>query len=64
MFGAMGGLQASVGDCDTSSAVEPTGALSGDYTWRCAHGRLSGSLSLTPTQPPRIQEWVLERVEP
>ena len=57
-------LKSSVGDCDTTAAVEPTGALSGDYTWRCTHGRLSGSLSLTPTQPTRIQEWVLERVEP
>ena len=57
-------LKAGVGDCDTTSAVKPTGALSGDYTWRCKHGRLSGSLSLTPTQPPRIQAWELERVEP
>jgi CubicO group peptidase (beta-lactamase class C family) len=57
-------LKASVGDCDTTSAVEPTGALSGDYTWRCAHGRISGSLSLTPTQPPRIQRWVIERLAP
>jgi len=57
-------LKAGVGDCDTNSAVEPTGALSGDYTWRCTHGRLSGSLSLTPTQPPRIQEWVIEPLAP
>jgi CubicO group peptidase (beta-lactamase class C family) len=57
-------LNSSVGDCDTTSPVEPTGALSGDFTWGCAHGRLRGSLSLTPTQPTRIQEWVLERIEP
>ena len=57
-------LKAGVGACDTTSAVEPTGALSGDYTWRCTHGRLSGSLSLTPTQPPRIQEWVIEPLAP
>ena len=57
-------LKAGVGDCDTTSPLEPTGALSGDYTWRCTHGRLSGSLSLTPTQPPRIQEWVIEALAP
>ena len=57
-------LKAGVGACDTTSAVEPTGALSGDYTWRCTHGRLSGSLSLTPAQPPRIQEWEIEPLAP
>ncbi len=57
-------LKAKVGDCDTSTPVEPTGALSGDYTWRCAHGRLEGSLLLAPTQPPRIQQWVLEPIVP
>ena len=57
-------LKSSVGDCDTNSAVEPSGALSGDFTWRCTHGRLHGSLSLTPTQPTRIQAWELERIEP
>ncbi len=57
-------LKAGVGDCDTTPAVEPTGALSGDYTWRCTHGRLGGSLSLTPTQPPRIQKWVIEPLAP
>ena len=56
--------EAGVGTCDTTPAVEPTGALSGDYTWRCTHGRLSGALSLTPTQPPRIQEWVIEPLAP
>jgi serine-type D-Ala-D-Ala carboxypeptidase/endopeptidase len=57
-------LKAGVGDCDTTSPVQPTGALSGDYTWRCTHGRLSGSVSLTPTQPPRIQEWSIEPLAP
>ncbi len=57
-------LKAHVGECDTSSTVEPTGALTGDFTWRCTHGRLKGSLSLAPTQPPRIQEWVLEPMVP
>jgi serine-type D-Ala-D-Ala carboxypeptidase/endopeptidase len=57
-------LKANVGDCDTGSPVEPTGALTGDFTWRCTHGRLKGSLSLAPTQPPLIQEWVLEPMVP
>jgi serine-type D-Ala-D-Ala carboxypeptidase/endopeptidase len=57
-------LKADVGDCDTASAVEPTGALSGDFTWRCDRGRVKGSLSLAPTRPPRIQEWVLEPMTP
>ena len=57
-------LKSSVGDCDTNSPVDSTGALSGNYTWRCTHGRLHGSLLLTPTLPPRIQAWELERIEP
>jgi CubicO group peptidase (beta-lactamase class C family) len=57
-------LKAGAGDCNTSAPVEPTGALSGDFTWRCTHGRLEGSLLLAPTQPPRIQEWKLESIKP
>ena len=57
-------LKSSVGDCDTNSPVEPTGALSGDFTWACAHGRLGGSLLLAPTQPARIQSWELQRITP
>jgi D-alanyl-D-alanine-carboxypeptidase/D-alanyl-D-alanine-endopeptidase len=57
-------LKSAVGDCDTNSTAEPTGALSGDFTWACTHGRLAGSLLLTPTQPPRIQAWELEPMVP
>jgi serine-type D-Ala-D-Ala carboxypeptidase/endopeptidase len=58
-------LKAAVGECDTSSAaIEPSGALSGEFTWRCAHGRLQGWLLLAPTQPPRIQDLVLEKIDP
>ena len=64
LVGELAELKSSVGDCDTSSPVEPTGALSGDFTWRCTHGRLSGSLLLTPTQPPRIQEWEIDQLSP
>ena len=57
-------LKGQVGACDTTSRVTATGALSGEFTWRCAHGRLEGSLSLAPTSPPRIQELILETIEP
>ncbi len=57
-------LKAQVGDCDTSSPVTATGALTGEFTWRCAHGRLKGSLELAPTRPPRIQELKLAPVAP
>ena len=57
-------LKAKVGDCDTSAPVMPTGALSGDFTWRCAHGRLGGSVSLTPTRSPQIQEWKIDQLSP
>jgi CubicO group peptidase (beta-lactamase class C family) len=49
-------LREQVGDCDTASAIRPTGQLSGQFTWRCAHGRLRGSLLLAPTRPARIQQ--------
>jgi D-alanyl-D-alanine-carboxypeptidase/D-alanyl-D-alanine-endopeptidase len=49
-------LRKKVGDCDTSPAVKPTGALSGEFVWRCAHGRVAGSVLLAPTRPARIQE--------
>ena len=48
-------LKKKVGECDTTAAIKPKGALSGDFTWRCTHGRVSGSVLLAPTQPPGIQ---------
>jgi CubicO group peptidase (beta-lactamase class C family) len=57
-------LKADVGECDTAAPITPTGALSGDFTWRCARGRLSGSLLLAPTQPARIQSWQLSTIKP
>jgi CubicO group peptidase (beta-lactamase class C family) len=48
-------LKKKVGDCDTNSPLEPTGALAGRFTWRCAHGRVSGGVLLAPTRPARIQ---------
>ena len=48
-------LRSEVGECDTSGAVNPTGALAGSFNWRCEHGRISGSLLLAPTDPAGIQ---------
>ncbi len=49
-------LKKEVGDCDSAAAIVATSALTGEFTWRCAHGRLTGALTLAPTKPPRIQE--------
>lgn len=57
-------LKAGAGECETASPIEPTGSLSGDFTWRCEHGRLKGSLTLAPTRPALIQAWRLAPVEP
>ena len=57
-------LKAQVGNCETSTPIAPTGALSGNFTWRCEHGRLNGSLLLAPTRPPRIQSLGLTRAIP
>ena len=48
-------LKRQVGECDTSAPIAATGALSGRFGWRCAHGRLDGTLLLAPTRPAGIQ---------
>ena len=48
-------LKRQVGDCDTAAPIAATGALSGRFTWRCAHGRIDGNLLLAPTRPAGIQ---------
>lgn len=55
-------LKAEAGDCDTSAAVVPTGAMSGRFQWRCATGRLNGQLLLAPTNSVQIQALRLSRV--
>lgn len=57
-------LRAQVGNCETNAPLAATGALSGDFTWRCERGRLSGSLLLAPTRPPTIQFLQLVRATP
>ncbi len=61
---ALAKLKAESGTCDTTAQLEATGMLSGEFTWQCAHGRISGSLLLAPTQPPLIQAWELSRITP
>ena len=58
------GLKAQVGACDTSAPIAPTGALSGEFTWTCATGRVRGELLLAPTPDVRIQSLSLSRVSP
>lgn len=60
----LAGLKTQVGACDTTAPIAPTGALSGDFTWRCEHGRVRGSVLLAPTNPPRIQSLGLSRATP
>jgi hypothetical protein len=57
-------LKAQAGACATDSPVVATGALSGTFTWRCAHGRVKGSVLLAPTNPPKIQSLRLDRATP
>jgi hypothetical protein len=57
-------LRRQVGECDTTAPITATGALSGEFTWRCARGRVKGSLLLAPTRPPAIQELKLAPTAP
>jgi serine-type D-Ala-D-Ala carboxypeptidase/endopeptidase len=57
-------LKKQVGDCDTAAPMSASSALSGEFTWRCAHGRLTGSVTLAPTRPPRIQKLDLKQKAP
>jgi len=57
-------LKAEVGACQTGDPLRATGALSGEFTWRCHHGRVSGRLLMAPTLPPRIQSLDLTRATP
>jgi CubicO group peptidase (beta-lactamase class C family) len=57
-------LKARVGNCDTTSPPTATGALSGEFIWRCEHGRVQGRLLLAPTRPPAIQALTLAAISP
>ncbi len=57
-------LKAEVGECDTTAPISATGAHTGDFSWRCKHGRLNGSLMLAPTRPPTIQGLDFSPIKP
>jgi CubicO group peptidase (beta-lactamase class C family) len=57
-------LKTHVGTCDTAAPIVPTGALSGDFTWGCEHGRVRGQVLLAPTPTPRIQSLTFTRLMP
>jgi serine-type D-Ala-D-Ala carboxypeptidase/endopeptidase len=57
-------LKAQVGKCIAAGPVTATSALSGEFLWTCAHGRITGSLLLSPTRQVRIQQIVLSRKVP
>lgn len=44
-------LKQQVGACDTSAPITATGALAGKFTWRCATGRIEGTLLHTGDHP-------------
>jgi CubicO group peptidase (beta-lactamase class C family) len=55
-------LKAESGDCDTAAPIAPTGAMAGQFQWRCSNGRVNGQLLLAPTGTPQIQALRLSRV--
>jgi len=48
-------LKGEAGACATDAPVRPTGAQSGNFSWRCESGRITGTLLLAPTPTPQIQ---------
>jgi hypothetical protein len=60
----LAGLKAAVGALVDAAPLVADGALSGDFTWRCAHGRISGRLALAATQPPTLQKLTLAAITP
>jgi D-alanyl-D-alanine-carboxypeptidase/D-alanyl-D-alanine-endopeptidase len=57
-------LKKEVGDCNTGAPLNANSALSGEFTWDCAHGRVSGRVLLAPTHPAGIQSLELTRKAP
>ncbi len=53
-------LKKAVGECETTAGIKATGAMAGEFKWRCTHGRVTGSVLLAPTTPARIQQIKLE----
>ncbi len=43
------------GQCDTSTAIVPSGKLSGRFSWTCSNGKVSGNILLAPFEKAQIQ---------
>ena len=56
----LAGIKKAVGECDTTAAIHATGALAGEFEWRCTHGRVTGNVLLAPTKPATIQQIEME----
>jgi hypothetical protein len=54
-------LKTESGDCDTTAPIVPTGAMSGNFQWRCTNGRVNGRLLLAPTPTLQIQSLAFTR---
>lgn len=48
-------LKQQAGQCDSNTAIQPNGALSGRFRWPCTHGTLNGQLLLAPRHEAEIQ---------
>lgn len=57
-------LKAQLGACPDQGEISATGALTGEFTWRCEHGRLKGAIELAPTSPPAIQQLSFGAIKP
>ena len=55
-------LKSEIGACATDAPITPTGRMTGEFTWRCEHGRLKGVLELAPTPSIGIQTLILSVV--
>jgi CubicO group peptidase (beta-lactamase class C family) len=44
------------GTCRTDSAITPTTAMAGRFTWDCGGTKIAGSILLAPTATPTLQE--------
>lgn len=47
--------KAKSGECATTAPIQPDGMMSGTFTWPCANGKISGTLTLAPTTPITLQ---------
>jgi len=51
----LGETRAQAGTCATDAPIRPDHAMSGTFTWTCAHGMIEGVVLLAPTRPITLQ---------